>query len=283
MSRVAIVLAVHLAVVACSPAPRHHAAAPQPAGESRYLTDEDIAAIPNVFPATLVPPRTPAMRSMHARMVELRNPELLGQLVSTLISLGDRNVPIVVEECGDIDAHYNTRTRRIRICYEMIAMANRLAGKPRSDWYVLDQDAASVLIFIALHEIGHALVDVLELRFRGNEEDLVDQFAFLVMTNVNDVELARRLIRSPAAFFYHHGAEVDANRGHRADDEHSPSKDRAFEALCLLYGRHRDQTIGQALGKHAAVCDRHATDVMALWNGLLERHTRLDTGRTFSR
>lgn len=275
-----LLLCASVVLAACAPSP-YRGAATTTAPPGRYLSNAELAAIPNGFPATLVPPRSAAMARLHARMTELGNPERLGQLVSTLISLGSRRVPIVVEECGEVDAHYNARTQRIRICYEMIATANRLAGKPRPDWYVLDQDAASVLIFIALHEIGHALVDVLDLRFRGSEEDLADQFAFLLMTNINDVDLAKRLVRSPAAFFYHHGVEVEANGGHAADDVHSPSKDRAFEALCLLYGRHRDATIGRALGSDAATCIDHADGVIGMWNRLLAPYTRIDSGRTF--
>lgn len=278
MIRTALVV---LAVAACAPSPYRGAVGAPPPSENRYLSNEELAAIPNVFPATLVPPRSPAIVPLHARLAELRNPERLGQLVSTLISLGSRRVPIVVEECGEVDAHYNPRTQRIRICYEMVATANRLAGKPRPDWYVLDRDAASVLIFIALHEIGHALVDLLDLRFRGSEEDLADQFAFLLMTNINDVDFAKRLVRSPAAFFYHHGVEVEANGGHSKTDVHSPSKDRAFEALCLLYGRHRDANIGRALGTDAATCVDHAAGVIDTWNRLLAPHTRVDSGRTF--
>ena len=63
---------------------------------------------------------------------------------------------------------------------------------------------------------------------------------------------------------------------------HSSSKDRAFEAMCLLYGRQRDPAIGRALGAAAPRCIAHTRDVMARWNRLLRPYTRIDTGDTFS-
>jgi hypothetical protein len=271
------ILAPLLVLVACTPTPAYFGP-PASSSGSHYLTKDEIAAIDNVFPTTLVPPRDAVLMPMYERMRELQNPDGIGKLVSTLISLGARRVPITVEQCGEIDAHYNPNTETIRICYEFIANANRLAGKPETQWFALDQTAASILIFVALHEIGHALVDVFDLTFRGNEEDLADQFAFLLMTNVNDTDLVNRLVAAPAAFFYHHGQENE----HRPGDVHSPSGDRAFEAMCLLYGRHRDPGVGKALGpKVAAGCVDHAAAVVAMWNQLLEPHTRIDTGRTF--
>lgn len=269
-----------LAVTACVPAPRSYGA-PAPSN-GRYLTASEIDAIPTAFPTTLVPPRSAIIQPMYATMVERKNPELIGQLVSSLLDLRGRRVPLVVTECDDVDAQYDPKRHQITICYEFIANANRLANKPRAEWWSLDRDASSVLVFTALHEIGHALVDELDLRFTGNEEDLVDQFAFLVMTNVHDTDLADRMVRSPAAFFFHHGAEAERAGGHGPTDVHSASKDRAFEGLCLLYGRHKDPSLGAALGTSGTICARHTQEVMDMWNRFLAGVTRLDTGRTFS-
>jgi len=250
---------------------------------SHYLTDDEIAAIPNVFPTTFVPPEHAAFQPMYERMVELQNPTVLGKLVSTLISLGDLHVPISVEECGEVDAHYVPSTQTIKICYEFIANANRLAGKPEAEWFTLDRNAAAVLAFTALHEMGHALIDVLDLRVRSDEEeDVADQFAFLILTNANDAELVNDIMVAPAVFFHHHGLEQDQAGGPAADDVHSPSAQRAFEAVCILYGRHRDRDLGVALDAQAAGCITHAGEVIDRWNGYLAAYTRIDTGRTFS-
>jgi hypothetical protein len=254
-----------------------------PPASQHYLSKDEIAAIPNVFPTTFVPPEHSAFAPMYERMKELENPTVIGQLVSTLISLGDLRVPISVEECGEITAHYAPSTRSIKICYEFVANANRLAGKPEAEWFVLDRNAAAVLAFTALHEMGHALIDVLALPVGGaREEDAADQFAFLIMTNASDAELVGQIMAAPAVFFHHHGLEQDEAGGPSADDVHSPSAQRAFEAICILYGRHRDAELGEALAAAADGCITHAADVIDTWNGYLAAHTRLDTGRTFS-
>jgi hypothetical protein len=255
--------------------------APGPAS-SHYLTDDEIAAIPNVFPTTFVPPAHAAFQPMYERMVELENPTVIGKLVSTLISLGDLRVPISVEECGEVDAHYVPSTQTIKICYEFIANANRLAGKPEAEWFTLDRNAAAVLAFTALHEMGHALIDVLDLPIRGREEDAADQFAFLMLTNAGDADLVNRIMVAPAVFFHHHGVEQDRTGGPSAVDVHSPSAERAFEAVCLLYGRHRDPDLGVALDDQAAGCITHAAEIVDRWNAYLVAYTRLDNGRTFS-
>jgi hypothetical protein len=269
-----------IALAACAPQPMWHAPAARP--QSHHLTQAEMDAIPTAFPTTLVRPRSNVIASMYSRLVELKNPELVGQLVSTLISLGRLRVPVTVEQCDDVKAQYDTRSNRILICYEFIANANRLAGKPKSEWYTLDKDAATMLIFTALHEISHALVDVLRLRPGGNEEDLADQFAFLMMTNVKDAEMMQRLIAVPAAFFHEHGKEVAREGGHAKGDVHSSSASRAFEAMCMLYGRQRDPTLGRALGADGPRCIAHTREVIAKWNRLLRPYTRLDTGNTFS-
>lgn len=282
MTRRSLAAVLVVSLAACGPRAGTYGGAAGPSS-SHYLSKDEIAAIPNVFPTTFVAPTHTAFLPMYERMKELQNPALLGQLVSTLIGLGDLRVPVTVEECGEVSAHYAPATQTITICYEFIANANRLAGKPESEWFALDRNAAAVLAFTALHEMGHALIDVLDLRVGSNEEeDVADQFAFLILTNANDAELVNDIMVAPAVFFHHHGLEQDQAGGPAADDVHSPSAQRAFEAVCILYGRHRDRDIGVALDGQAAGCITHAGEVIDRWNGYLAAYTRIDTGRTFS-
>lgn len=249
--------------------------------DERHLSAAEIDAIPSAFPTTLVPPNNPSLRPLFLRLQELSNPEGSGKLVSEVLSLGAVRVPFSVEECGASDVSYSRKKRRITLCYEFIVEVNRLLGKSRAQWFQVDSTTAAVLVFAALHEIGHALVHVLNLSVVGREEDSADQFAILLMTQVADSAFARRIVQAPSAFFYRHGVEVEGTAGHDVDDAHGTSAQRAGEALCLLYGRHRDAALGQTLGPAASGCIERAARIAAVWNARLAPYTRVAGGRMF--
>jgi hypothetical protein len=176
-----------------------------------------------------------------------------------LIDLRGLEIPIVVTQCGEANAYYAAASRDITVCYELLSYANELSGKSGAALYQLDRDAAATLIFATLHEIGHALVDALGLPLHTDDEDMADQLAFLVLTNTD------------------HAEQV----AHDAGDVHRPSSERAFVAVCMLYGRHRDPALGEALGAEAERCLESTARIVDAWNEALAPYTRLDTGRTF--
>lgn len=248
---------------------------------ARHLSAEEVAAIPNAFPSTLIPPTSPALRPMLQRLQNVGNPMEIGKLISEVLSLGSLLVPVVVKECGTVDVSYSRKQRRILVCYEFITEINQLLGKPRDKLNQIDSETAAVLVFASLHEISHALVHALELPVDGPEEDVADQFAILIMLGVNDAALARRIVQAPAAYFHHHGTEVEGKSGHDADDQHGTSEQRAREALCLLYSRYRDPEIGRLLGNAAPGCPARAARIAAAWNARLAPYTRVIGGRMF--
>lgn len=246
--------------------------------ESTHLTDEEIEAIPNAFPATLMKPKTPRFIAMYEHWRE-NSPADIGQLPSIYLRLASEGVgaPITVEECdGVISAHYTFKSRSIRICYELMAYANQLAQRApgKADPYTND-----VLMYVTLHEIGHALIHQLGIPIDGNAEDAADQFAWLTMTNYNDSSLAHTIMTVPAEFLEFHGRDVADDD---EPDEHPPGTERAFDALCLLYGRHRDAEAKQRLGKNADFCMRWTQQIIRIWNRRLAPYTRIESGNTFS-
>jgi hypothetical protein len=226
-----------------------------------------------VFPTTLVPPANHAFMPMYRRLVEVGNPAGIGRLVERLYGLHGFAVPIVVKECGEESAFYAPRSRTITICYEILRYANDLAGKSGNDRYTLDRNALITVVYFTLHEIGHALIDVLALSLYTDEEEMADQFAFLVATSADDAALVADLIKAPASFLHRHGA---AMHGGRARDEHRHGDERAFAALCLLYGRLRNPEVGEALGADAARCIADTARVVDAWNQALAPYSSLD-------
>lgn len=80
-------------------------------------------------------------------------------------------------ECGEANAFYDPETRTISLCFELIEQLAEDFGRHLDDDDELATAVAGAYIFIALHEVGHALVDVLELPITGREEDAVDQLS----------------------------------------------------------------------------------------------------------
>ena len=91
---------------------------------------------------------------------------------------------------------------------------------------------AELVYFVLFHEIGHALVDQWDLPVLGREEDAVDAFSTIFMTEfVNEGEFAL----AGADFFYYLAGKGKLSEVDFAD-EHSFDKQRAYSIACWVYG-----------------------------------------------
>jgi hypothetical protein len=239
--------------------------------EQRNLTHAEIDAIPTTFPTALGDTQLQAVSAALHRENIVEN---VGKLASILLDLRRFEIPIDVRECGEPNAFYDPSTSRIVFCYDLIAAANELAGRPRDSY---DSHARAVVIFAVLHEMAHALLHRLRLQPYVNEEDVADDFALLMMTNV-DVDAARRLVDAPSQFFFAHEHAYQAN----ANSVHSSDDDRARKALCILWGRHHDPELGARMSAAAREnCDNYTRAIVDAWNRALAPYCRVESGRTF--
>lgn len=146
-----------------------------------------------------------------------------------------------VAECGQKNAFYDPQRRVIVLCYEI---ADDIVQEFRYDNLTPEQRDKAVMgaiSFVLFHEIGHALVDVLDLPITGREEDVADQVATLTLADsdpmaaywaaeywrqkddLGDTGLLKGLVgmfRTPGQFA----------------DEHSLDEQRFFNVLCWTYG-----------------------------------------------
>ncbi|MCE9578559.1 MAG: DUF4344 domain-containing metallopeptidase [Deltaproteobacteria bacterium] len=245
-----------------------------PEAAPHRITAAEIAAIPSAFPTTIRTPRDPAFQPLADALAAQDAVRAMGELVSVLIDLRRVTVPIAVEECGAPNASFLPREQRIRICYELLAQANGLGDKPADTW---DDDTRYFVMFATLHEIAHALFDLIHAQ-PDDEEDRADQFALLMLTNHDDTALARAATHASAAFFAH----LDRAEGaHDPADVHSASIVRATHAICMLWGRLHDPALRDRLGDRAAACQAETDEARAYWNQRLAPYTRVASGRTF--
>jgi hypothetical protein len=136
-----------------------------------------------------------------------------------------------------------------------------------------DQAVDDALLFTTLHEVGHALVSVLELPITGREEDAVDQLAALILVDGSDEGDV---------------AAINGVRGLPDDellddlafaDEHALNGQRFFNVLCLVYGQNpeahpewtRDGTLPE---ERAERCPEEYGQTRAAWQQLLRPYLR---------
>jgi hypothetical protein len=155
--------------------------------------------------------------------------------------LSDRNyalprpIEVKIDECGMINAFYSPSDVEITFCYELIDMiAGSFASVPDNPdaWTQEEVEAIEgAFRFIMMHEVGHALVDQLDLGITGREEDAVDQLAALIMIQIGDKGAA-------GAYRGVQAIQPDDNTFEEWEfaGEHSLGPQRKYNVLCWIYG-----------------------------------------------
>ena len=185
-------------------------------------------------------------------------------------------VALGFDACGAVNAFYDPSTRKITFCFELM---EHLAGRFRSD--TADEaemvDAlAGATVFVLFHEVGHALVDVLQLPITGREEDAVDQLATYVLTDGTDE--GEQAALDGARWFY---LEDVSNEAAELAfwDEHSLNQQRFYNVLCWVFGQDEAKYAslvadGVLPSERAARCGAEYAQVSRAWETLLDPYLR---------
>lgn len=146
------------------------------------------------------------------------------------------------------------------------------------------QFVAANLLFVLLHELGHAAISEFRLPVLGREEDAADTFATLSLLHVGSdrshriltdtarglmlIALRDKLEGRPPVFYSEHGLDVQ----------------RAYQIVCLMYGS--DLRRFTALADIARLpperrdsCRVDFDLASSSWVGLLEKHARPGSGK----
>jgi hypothetical protein len=141
--------------------------------------------------------------------------------------------------------------------------------------------ARNVSRHVLLHELGHALIREFDLPVLGNEEDMADTFATVVVTQaMRDDAVA--ILKDRARSWLYEGAQVRPE-DYDLEGEHELDTRRAFRTICLLYGADpaafADVVGWIGLSEHDANdCSDIAPDVIEGWERVLAPH-RLPEGQ----
>lgn len=194
----------------------------------------------------------------------------LARELNSAISLPEA-ITLRYVECEEANAYYDPAQRLITLCFELVEQLAEDFGAQLENDADLTDAVTGAMRFIVLHEVGHALVDVLKLPITGREEDAVDQLSAWLLIGDEDGDSA---VLSAAAAFSMQGESHDLGESDFAN-EHSLDQQRYFSMVCWVYGR--DPTRHAALVELAGLpptraegCAVEYARLDASWRRLLE-------------
>ena len=178
-------------------------------------------------------PKNPAHRALYDHLRELKVLEKFSELLGTIRL--PRPLTLRFAGCdGTSNAWYETEDQTVTFCYELVSDTERAAaGAPRVG--IPKEDALDgPVVYVLLHESGHAIFHLLQVPILGREEDAADQFAAHVLLQAGNV-LARRVLGG-AAWMYKHDASGRSLDESDYADVHGLDVQRFYNVLCMAYG-----------------------------------------------
>lgn len=159
--------------------------------------------------------------------------EEIAQTINNLLILPN-DIPVYFMECGEENAYYDPSAVEITMCYELIERYKQIFTEEveTDEEYIAEVINAGLFTFF--HELGHALVDQLALPITGREEDVVDEFAAIILLQAG--EEGENAVLSGVWQF-----AVDAEEEAELEEltywgEHSLDIQRYYNMACLVYG-----------------------------------------------
>lgn len=136
---------------------------------------------------------------------------------------------------GVANAWYDDADYSVTVCYEYLHDLVRKAPKETTAAGVTTQDAiVGPTVEVFLHEVGHALFDMLKIPVLGREEDAADQIASYILVSLGD-EFARRTVAGCAHMYARDAGQTTVKHSSFAA-VHSLDWQRLYNLLCIAYG-----------------------------------------------
>ena len=147
-----------------------------------------------------------------------------------------RKVAVRTEQCNQTFKDYQPGGA-VTVCYEYVAQLGQLAATIPADGRtargVTRADAiVGAFVQIVLHDMSHAVFDILKVPVWGREEDAADKLAGFLMLQFG-TENARKLLNGAAYFFE---ASDRTWTGSDFSDVRGTEAQRFYNYLCVAYG-----------------------------------------------
>lgn len=128
------------------------------------------------------------------------------------------------KECGNPNAFFDRQSRKIWICYELAHDAAKVSGAGGAG-------ASGFVLFVVLHEFGHALIQSADTPPLGREEDAADQIAAVLVRKMGAA--APVVVDMMKTDWRPKWDEGIAGRAAMAD-EHSLTPQRRANVICWI-------------------------------------------------
>jgi Putative metallopeptidase len=173
-------------------------------------------------------PAPPLYREFRQGLIANRFLDTVAKRLNDSLRL-PRSITIATANCDQPNATYDPDTRRVILCYELF--------KSLADEFP-DDDSATYLItgtimFALMHEVGHALVDVLDLPITGREEVAVDQLATMLLLQQG---AAGDSLAFGAVGWFATTNQLGDFDSLALADVHPVNLQRVYNLLCWIYG-----------------------------------------------
>ena len=180
-------------------------------------------------------PKEAAHQPIHDALQERRILELLRTLLSPFRL--PRQLTLEVKGCdGNVDAYYGDDTATL--CYEYIELIQQHSPKVGTPGGLTRADAmVGAIIDTLLHEVGHAIIDMLEIPVLGREEDAADFFSAYILLQF-PAEDAHRLVQG-VGFLMASEAQAALEKPQNLKTfagQHGLPAQRYYNLLCMAYG-----------------------------------------------
>ncbi|MFZ3499971.1 DUF4344 domain-containing metallopeptidase [Streptomyces sp. 5.8] len=143
-------------------------------------------------------------------------------------------VTVVARSCHGEGSGYDPQARRIDFCYDDLGKQRELFSRAES--FLHDEDLAELVYEMLYHEVGHALIDALNLPADGDraEGDAADRFAQLMLNGSK--EGAESLLLAARAHDLSAAFAPTPSEDPAPSEAHAPPAARAESHRCAVYG-----------------------------------------------
>jgi hypothetical protein len=179
---------------------------------------------------------------------------------------------------GTINAWYSAQS--ITICYEYIDWIRQMAATTKTDEGITPEDAVvGPFVDVLLHELSHAVIDMLKVPVLGREEDAADAVAAFILVQFGK-EVARRTITGSAMLYLKLASSTQVSNNDYSD-VHGLAAQRFYNVLCIGYGWDHDLfndfvQKGYLPRERASSCTSEYEQILYAYRTLIAPHVDLE-------
>jgi hypothetical protein len=190
---------------------------------------------PNRVKIAYVEPPNPAHQQIYDLLKERRVLERFRAYLSPLRL--PRTLILKADGCdGESNAWYEESDHTVTVCYEYIDDVLRNAPEATTAAGVTRQDTiVGPTVEVFLHEVAHAIFNLLKVPILGREEDAADQVADYMILHL-DEDIAREVVLG-VGYMYGHEMQSQTPGLQQFANVHGVSAQRFYNLLCMAYGR----------------------------------------------